>query len=427
MADEDLLDLAYEDIFASNADKLPADRLAVTAHNFLLKAAAEAQKHRPYDRSVREFSKLLQTDSVIRMLVTRMITEVPEPHRTVEDIEELLSQLNQITVTAPQWEMNPDKRVFFPMSALFTYMMMTTSGMAVMRMPKMNDGLRGILKAWCDYLDSSDSAHVLNDCVHGWFQGHDLPRNSEAYKQSAWYYNRLDDFEVDMDKPHGGFKGFNDFFHRQIKPAVRPISGKDDPRVVVSPNDGTVYKVAREVALETTFWIKSQPYSLHDMLNYDAIAKTYADGDVLQSYLSGADYHRWHAPVSGKIVKLEVVPGLMFSNLASEGNDIKGTGSQGYYTSVNTRGLCFIEADHKPLGLVCVMPVGITEISSIRHTVKVGQHVEKGDELGVFSYGGSSLATIFQPGAINHFTAFVPDNPAQDGKLQVNAQMAIAS
>ncbi len=42
MADEDLLDLAYEDIFASNADKLPADRLAVTAHNFLLKAAAEA-------------------------------------------------------------------------------------------------------------------------------------------------------------------------------------------------------------------------------------------------------------------------------------------------------------------------------------------------------------------------------------------------
>ena len=117
----------------------------------------------------------------------------------------------------------------------------------------------------------------------------------------------------------------------------------------------------------------------------------------------------------------------MFSNLASEGNDIKGTGSQGYYTAVNTRGLCYIKADHEPLGTVCVMPVGITEISSIRHTVEVGDHVTKGQEIGRFSYGGSSLATIFQPGAINHFTAMVPDNPAVDGTLQVNAEMAIAN
>ena len=181
MADEDLLDRAYGDLYASNADKLPRDRHAVTAHNRALKEAAEAQRHRDRDRSVREFAKLLQTDSVIRMLVTRMISEVPEPHRTVETVEELLSQLNQITVTAPKWEMDPDKRVFFPMSALFTYMMMTTSGMAVMRMPAMNDGLRGILAAWCRYLDSEASTHVLNDSAHGWFQGHDLPRDSRAF------------------------------------------------------------------------------------------------------------------------------------------------------------------------------------------------------------------------------------------------------
>ncbi|MEM9063354.1 MAG: phophatidylserine decarboxylase associated domain-containing protein [Pseudomonadota bacterium] len=427
MANEDLLDRAYEDIYASNADKLPRDRHAITAHNRALKAAAAAQKDRPLDRSVRDFAEMLQTDSVIRMLVTRMITEVPKEHRTVETVQELLEQLNQITVTAPEWEEEKAKRVFFPMSALFTYMMMTTSGMAVMRMPRMNDALRGVLRAWCRYLDSDESAHVLNDGTHGWFQGHDLPRDSEAFKKSAWHYNALDEYEIDLDKPHGGFEGFNDFFHRQIKPSVRPFAGDDNPRCVVSPNDGTIYKVARDVAPETTFWIKNQPYSLHDMLNHDPVAKSFKGGDVLQSYLQGSDYHRWHAPVSGRIVKVEVVEGLMFSNLASEGNDISGVGSQGYYTSVNTRGLCFIEADHKPLGLVCVMPIGITEISSIRHTVKVGDHVGKGDQLGLFSYGGSSLATIFQPGAIEYFTVCVPDDPKAKGTLKVNAQMAVAN
>lgn len=414
MANEDLLDLQYEDIYASNADKLPRDRHAVTAHNRALKATTSANE-RLLDPSVRAFADMLQNDSVIRMLVTRMITEVPAAHRTVETIEELLRQLNQITVTAPEWQEEKSKRVFFPMSALFTYMMMTTSGMSVMRMPKMNDALRGILKAWCAYLDSGESAHVLNEEPNGWLS------------ESAIAYNKLWEFKLDKNQPHWGFDCFNAFFHREIKPDQRPIAGKDDPEVVVSPNDGTVYRVARDVALETTFWIKSQPYSLHDMLNHDPIASDYAGGDVLQSYLSGADYHRWHAPVSGTIQKLEVINGLMFSNLASEGNDIKGTGSQGYYTAVNTRGLCYIKADHEPLKTVCVMPVGITEISSIRHTVKVGDHVTKGQEIGRFSYGGSSLATIFQPGAINHFTAMVPDNPAIDGTLQVNGKMAIAN
>lgn len=426
MADEDLLDLKYEDIYASNADKLPRDRHAITAHNQALKTAASKNK-RPFHPSVRAFADMLDADSVIRMLVTRMITEVPKEHRTVDTVEELLQQLNQITVTAPEWQEDESKQVFFPMSALFTYMMMTTSGMAVMRMPRMNDALRGVLKAWCHYLDSPDSAHVINTGKHGWLQGYKLKRGSKAFDKSAWHHSGLDQFEVDMSEPHGGFTCFNGFFHREIKPTERPIGGEGDDHVVVSPNDGTVYKVARDVALETTYWIKSQPYSLHDMLNHDSIAKTYAGGDVLQSYLSGADYHRWHAPVSGHICKLEVVDGLMFSNLASEGNDIKGTGSQGYYSAVNTRGLCYIEADHKPLGLVCVMPIGITEISSIRHTVKIGHHVKKGQEIGRFSYGGSSLATIFQPGAINHFTAMVPDNPAIKGTLKVNAQMAIAN
>ena len=105
---------------------------------------------------------------------------------------------------------------------------------------------------------------------------------------------------------------------------------------------------------------------------------------------------------------------------------------QEYEANVNTRGLIFIESDDPQIGMVCVMPIGITEISSIKFNdkIKVGDKVTKGQLLGRFSYGGSSLCTIFQPGAIKQFTVV---NPAKgvnsdDGPfIRVNAQVAIAN
>ncbi|MGB0851673.1 MAG: phophatidylserine decarboxylase associated domain-containing protein [Pikeienuella sp.] len=411
-----VFELQYQNLFGAASGYLPTDHRAVFHANRKLQAAAAGAAKVDYPASVKALQDLLLNDGIVRMLVTQMIDEVADDHKTVQDVTELLDQLALITKTAPEWEADKEKRNFFPMSALFTYMMMTEAGEAVFRNRKFNASLISILKEWCAYLDSAESAHVLNEGEHGWL-------SPLAYK-----YNELQNFVVpDQGAPHWGWKSWNDFFHREIKPGVRPIEGEGDPHVVTSPNDGTVYKTARNVALSTSFWIKGQPYSLHDMLNGDPMAPQFEGGDVFQSYLSGADYHRWHAPVSGTVVKAEVVEALMFSNLASQGNDIKGTGSQGYYTAVNTRGLLFIEADHKPIGTVVVVPVGITEVSSIRHTVKVGDHVTKGQEIGRFSYGGSSLATVWMPGAINHFTAYAPDNPDASGAIKVNGQIAVAN
>ena len=61
---------------------------------------------------------------------------------------------------------------------------------------------------------------------------------------------------------------------------------------------------------------------------------------------------------------------------------------QGYDANVNTRALIFIESPDPAIGIVCVIPIGITEISSISIQVYVGQTVTKGQALGWFSYGG---------------------------------------
>jgi phosphatidylserine decarboxylase len=62
--------------------------------------------------------------------------------------------------------------------------------------------------------------------------------------------------------------------------------------------------------------------------------------------------------------------------------------------------------------------------------VKPGQQVKKGDELGCFSYGGSSMCLVFQPGAIDHFTVPPPlpvVDPTSGPAIQVNAQISIAN
>ena len=119
----------------------------------------------------------------------------------------------------------------------------------------------------------------------------------------------------------------------------------------------------------------------------------------------------------------------MFSNAESAGPDPKGILSQGYQTAVNTRGLIFIESDDPVIGLVCCIPIGITEISSITIGVKRGDRVKKGDELGYFSYGGSSMALLFQASAVKQFTVKSPSNDSvlKDVSIQVNSQIAVAN
>jgi phosphatidylserine decarboxylase len=57
-----------------------------------------------------------------------------------------------------------------------------------------------------------------------------------------------------------------------------------------------------------------------------------------------------------------------------------------------------IEADDPRIGLMCFMPVGMAEVSTCDVTVEVGQHVEKGEEIGMFHFGGSTHCLIFRPG-----------------------------
>ncbi|NUZ10378.1 phophatidylserine decarboxylase associated domain-containing protein [Pseudoalteromonas sp. McH1-7] len=373
-----------------------------------------------YEPAVQALSDYLSctpsSDSTARRFATQMLTEVPEPYRAFETLSQWLVAINYVIQRAPEFE-----KETFPMSKLFVFYMFVPSGNKLFVMNEFNARLTQVLQAWQTYLDSEESKVVLNP------EG-TIPAPTGWLSQSAQEQLCLSQAKnyADRAQTYWGFTSYNDFFHRELDlDTYRPLPANDSNKIVVSANDGTVYRIARDVQYCNQFWLKGQPYSLFDMLGGNAISKEhdvptpsyliepFVGGDVMQSFLSGADYHRWHAPISGKVVRKQTIEGFTFSELRSEGFDASaGTESQGYQAMVNTRGIVFIE-DEFGRGLVAVIPIGITEISSVEITVDEGQYVKKGQELGYFSYGGSTLALVFQRGMVASFMAEPASDDAQ--------------
>jgi phosphatidylserine decarboxylase len=98
--------------------------------------------------------------------------------------------------------------------------------------------------------------------------------------------------------------------------------------------------------------------------------------------------------------------------------------SQGYITEVATRALIFIEADNPDIGPMCIMPVGMAEVSTCQIIVYEGQHVKKGDQLGMFHFGGSTHCLIFRPGVKLEFDMHGQTPGGNSSNIPVNARIA---
>ena len=154
-------------------------------------------------------------------------------------------------------------------------------------------------------------------------------------------------------------------------------------------------------------------------------AGQFAGGTIYQAFLSALSYHRWHSPVDGRVVKASVHDGTYYSETPAEGYDPAGPNeSQGYITEVATRAMIFIEADNPAIGLMCVLPVGMSEVSTCEITVYQGQHVKKGDQLGMFHFGGSTHCLMFRSAVRLDFDFRGQTPGLTSSNIPVNARIA---
>jgi phosphatidylserine decarboxylase len=375
---------------------LPADHKVLEAWlaDLIEEVTARPQPLHPI---VEDFRTLIETDPAAYMLFHQMFEEVPKkpPYNNdpsgvpqVRDYQMMLKLFNAIMTRAPEY--NRTGVVGFPINAILDWPMGTGAGFAAFLNEKINAQFRRMLGEWARFLKSADSCAVLDKDPHkGWFGSdamHDMPDFDG-------------DFMCDPGAPHHGYTSWDDFFTRRFRPGVRPVASPDDDSVIANACEAAPYRIAQGVKALDRFWVKGQLYSLEHMLASDPLAPQFDGGTVYQAFLSALSYHRWHSPVSGTIVKAYVQPGTYYSETPAEGFDPAGpNNSQGYITEVAARALIFIEADNPAIGLMCVMPVGMAEVSTCDMTVYEGQHVAKGDQLGMFHFGGSTHCLIFRPG-----------------------------
>lgn len=368
-----------------------------------------------------EFQELIASDPVVRLYMTEMIEQVPKskPYRKrhLTSVDQMLRLINEVLTMAP--EFSEGGMVTTPLTAILDWTMGTEAGFAAHRDPRIVAMFRKVLDAWCVFLTSADSLYVLNDSPSGWM--------SEKARQVVG----MDDYQHDALAEHWGFTSWNDFFARRLTSTSRPVAAPEDDKVIVSACESTPYKISSGVQRQSRFWVKNQPYSLEDLLAGDESVDHFVGGTVYQAFLSALNYHRWHAPVAGTIVRAYLKDGTYFSEAESEGADaVEPTLSQSYLAHVAARAIILIQADDPVIGLMAVIPVGMIEVSScvIDPEIVPGHHVNKGDELGYFQFGGSTECLVFRPGVIDQFSLTALPQP-QDPKaplVRVRSKLATA-
>lgn len=217
------------------------------------------------------------------------------------------------------------------------------------------------------------------------------------------------------------WSSFNDFFARKLSsPAARPIAAEANDAVVVSPADSTpqgawVIDKNSHFAQKKGVQLKSANFnSVIDIIGKEsAYANKFANGVLTHTFLDVNDYHRYHFPVSGKILEIRTI----LADDAAGGITIWDTKRHKYdledqnpgWQSIETRA-CII-VDTEKYGLVAILPIGMSQVSSVNFekNIKVGDLVKKGDPLGYFLFGGSDIVMIFQPQAGFTLTAPVLD------------------
>jgi phosphatidylserine decarboxylase len=193
------------------------------------------------------------------------------------------------------------------------------------------------------------------------------------------------------------YTSFDSFFTRRLREGSRPIEGDD--KTLVSPADGRLASTGH-ADLHGTITAKGKPYTLEELVGDRAWARQLAGGGFCVVYLSPRDYHRVHAPISGKVVRVYGIEGDRYPV-----NDIGLEHVPGLFVK-NRR--VVLEVDSPDFGRVAVimvgaMIVGRMSVVCVDQSDVQGEHrlsrpfeIKRGDELGKFHLG-STVVLLLPP------------------------------
>jgi phosphatidylserine decarboxylase len=185
----------------------------------------------------------------------------------------------------------------------------------------------------------------------------------------------------ESEKSISEFTSFNDFFYRKLKSAARPIENG-----FVSPGDGKLLAF-ENIADARNFFVKGRKFTLPEFLNNKELAEKHKNSSMFILRLAPNDYHRFHFPCDGKASDVTKIKGHYYSvsPYALASNFAK-------VFCENKREYCILNSKEK--GDIIIVPVGATMVGSIIETYKPNHQIKKGNEMGYFKFGGSTIVLI---------------------------------
>lgn len=209
-----------------------------------------------------------------------------------------------------------------------------------------------------------------------------------------------------FETPENGFRTFNDWFIRRLKSPDTDRPLEDNASAISSPADCKLL-ILPNITLDAMVTIKEKRFNIAQFLDNAELAQKYEHGVMMIFRLAPYDYHRYHVPFDCKIGPEQFIAGK--------------------YHSVNPRAfMCGVQPltvnkrtyeilypqDFGQTEPVVMVQVGATAVASIVNNFMDYSSAQpvlryyadavfsKGDEMGYFQFGGSTLVLLFAPNTI---------------------------
>ncbi|MBO4733452.1 MAG: phosphatidylserine decarboxylase [Clostridia bacterium] len=188
--------------------------------------------------------------------------------------------------------------------------------------------------------------------------------------------NGIDLSEYECDN----FNCFNDCFCRKIKPGMRPFDEDED--ALAAPCDGLLS--AYKIESGAVYPVKQSEYTVESLLRNRALADEFYGGYMYVFRLCVNHYHRYHYPVNGKKGANIRIGGTLHTvrPIALESRAVFCENSREYTV-----------IDSESFGRIVQMEVGAMLVGKIRN-LHGEKAVAKGEEKGMFLYGGSTVILL---------------------------------
>jgi phosphatidylserine decarboxylase len=172
--------------------------------------------------------------------------------------------------------------------------------------------------------------------------------------------------------------------------------------------------------------VKTQRLDVPALLDESPLAREFAGGTALSCILMPDVYHRFHSPVTGRVVESnedvigDVEHAVTNPHDVSEGcyfgienfPELLDGGNVGYgydYSVFERFRRGYLIIDTQRYGYVAMIPVGLNTIASVVFNDEFKKitardeprAISKGDEIGYFQYGGSLNILLFQRGVFS--------------------------